>query len=118
MSDNKIWFQVGANAVNEKSVLANYFYFSENIKKKGWIKTWCVIPKDELCLYFYASEQVSISFFLGFQMIQYPVQTHFKLSFAVISLRLPMAYIGCVENSFTANNILRTPLNFKGLTKQ
>lgn len=53
-------FQVEADAVSEKSAIASYLYFSENVKKKGWAKTWCVIPSDELCLYFYKAHQVSM----------------------------------------------------------
>uniref|UniRef100_H2Y6T5 FYVE, RhoGEF and PH domain-containing protein 4 n=1 Tax=Ciona savignyi TaxID=51511 RepID=H2Y6T5_CIOSA len=49
--------EVEADAVSGNSVLSNYLYFTENEKKKTWTKTWCVIPNDELCLYFYGALQ-------------------------------------------------------------
>ena len=50
--------QTDADTVTEKSVIAEYLHFSESEKKKSWMKMWCVIPKDELCIYFYGSHQV------------------------------------------------------------
>nr|XP_018667889.1 zinc finger protein isoform X2 [Ciona intestinalis] len=49
--------EVEADIVSEHSVLSNYLYFTENEKKRTWTKTWCVIPDNELCLYFYGALQ-------------------------------------------------------------
>ena len=51
--------QTDADTVTENSVIAEYLFFSESDKKKSWVKMWCVIPKDELCIYFYGSHQVN-----------------------------------------------------------
>jgi len=49
--------EVQANEINESSALADYLYYNDSDKKKNWTKMWCVIPNNQLCIYFYAAHQ-------------------------------------------------------------
>lgn len=51
-------FQIEADVVSEGSVISEYLYFSEADKRKAWTKMWCVIPRNEPCLYVYGANQV------------------------------------------------------------
>ncbi|XP_076804222.1 uncharacterized protein LOC143448385 isoform X2 [Clavelina lepadiformis] len=79
--------EIEADIVSENSVIADYLNFSESEKKKTWTKTWCVIPNDELCLYFYGAHQdVRAQMTLplpGFEVITFKAHEHkygFKLA--------------------------------------
>nr|XP_039249729.1 FYVE, RhoGEF and PH domain-containing protein 1-like isoform X2 [Styela clava] len=55
--DKKGVLEVEADIVSGDSILSEYLLFAEADKRKPWNRVWCVIPKNELCLYVYGANQ-------------------------------------------------------------